>query len=124
MAKSLSERIAARAAKKPARNKANRAAFLAVRDDVKAALADGWPVKTVWETLNEEGKIEFSYQAFRGYVNRLVLGSPPPATSPPPPQEPSRGSSPSPAPTRRQAKPPAKAAGFEFNPKPNKEDLL
>jgi hypothetical protein len=44
-----------------------------VRDDVKQALDDGWPRKAIWETLHEEGKIAFSYQAFRTYVNRLIL---------------------------------------------------
>ena len=45
MAKSLSERIAARTVKKkPARSAQNRAAFLALRIDIKQALDDGWPV--------------------------------------------------------------------------------
>ncbi len=76
MAKSLSTRIAERAAlKKPSRNAQNRATFLSLRGDVKQALDDGWPVKTIWETLHDEGKVSFSYQAFRGYVNRLILSS-------------------------------------------------
>ena len=84
MAKSLSERIAARTVKKkPSRSAQNRAAFLALRVDIKQALDDGWPVKSIWETLHEEGKVDFSYQAFRGYANRLVLS--PPATDPPAP---------------------------------------
>lgn len=74
MAKSLSQRIAERSLKKaPSRNAQNRATFLAVRSDIKQALDDGWPVKSIWEILHEEGKINFSYQAFRGYVNRLIL---------------------------------------------------
>jgi hypothetical protein len=47
-----------------------------MRGDVKQAIDDGWPVKTIWETLHEEGKVSFSYQAFRGYVNRLILSPP------------------------------------------------
>ena len=75
MAKTLSARIAERTRRKmPSRNGANRAAFLAVREDVKQALNDGWPVKAVWETLHEEGKITFSYPAFCRYVKRLVVG--------------------------------------------------
>jgi hypothetical protein len=66
-------RIAERAARgTPCRNAKNRAAFLAVRDDVKHAIDDGWPVNTIWQTLHEEKKIAFSYQAFRIYVNRLI----------------------------------------------------
>jgi len=74
MAKNLSERIAAMAIKKkPSRRAQNRATFLALRVDVKQALDDGWPVKSIWETLHEEGKVDFSYQSFRVYVNRLIL---------------------------------------------------
>lgn len=62
MAKSLSERIAQRvSAKQPSRTGKNRASFLAVRDDVRKALDDGWPVKVIWDTLRDEGKIEFGY---------------------------------------------------------------
>jgi len=75
MAKKLSVRIAERTGRKtPARNGTNRAAFLAVRDDVKQALDDGWPVRAIWETLHEERKIAFSYPAFCRYVKRLVVG--------------------------------------------------
>jgi Family of unknown function (DUF5338) len=75
MAKRLSVRIAERTGRKTAsRNGTNRAAFLAVRTDVKQALDDGWPVKAIWETLHEEGKIAFSYAAFCRYVKRLVVG--------------------------------------------------
>ena len=77
MTKNLSARIAERAArKKPPRNGQNRVTFLAMRGDVKQAIDDGWPVKTIWETLHEEGKVSFSYQAFRSYANRLILSSP------------------------------------------------
>ena len=77
MTKNLSVRIAERTAQKnPSRSEQNRATFLAIRGDVKQALDDGWPVKTIWETLHEEGKVSFSYQAFRGYANRLILSSP------------------------------------------------
>ena len=75
MAKRLSIRIAERTGRKtPSRNGMNRGAFLAVRDDVKQALDDGWPVKAIWETLHEEQKITFSYPAFCRYVKRLVVG--------------------------------------------------
>lgn len=79
--KSLSERIAARikaleSSKTPGKN---HAAFLAVRNDVIAAMADGWSAKVIWETLHEEGKIPFKYDAFLGYVERLIVKSDPPA---------------------------------------------
>ena len=70
----LSVRIAAReVAKKPSPYAINRAAFLALRQDIKDAMADGWNVMSIWETLHEEGKVSFGYEAFRKYVNRLIL---------------------------------------------------
>lgn len=130
MAKSLSERIAARTVKKkPSRSAQNRAAFLALRVDIKQALDDGWPVKSIWETLHEEGKVDFSYQAFRGYANRLILS--PPATEPPAPPPvaeatPAPGASnpTKPASSKTAVKKPEPATGFTFNNNPKKEDLL
>jgi hypothetical protein len=73
MPNSLSQRIAEHAkTKAPTVAGKNRAAFLTVREEVKGALDDGWPIKTVWETLREEGKIEFGYDAFIRYVDRLI----------------------------------------------------
>ena len=75
MAKRLSARIAERTGRKtPSRSGMNRSAFLALRDEVKEAIADGWPVKEIWATLYEEGKVSFSYETFRTYVNRLIVG--------------------------------------------------
>lgn len=75
MAKKLSERIAERVSKsKNASPQAlNTAAFIALKSDIVDALNDGWSARTVWETLQAEGKISFSYQAFRGYINKLIL---------------------------------------------------
>jgi hypothetical protein len=151
MAKSLSERIAERmSTTQPTQAGKNRAAFLAVRDDVKKALDDGWPVKVVWATLREEGRIEFKYDAFIKYVNQLVRNTEPPArptapaeptTATPAPKAATRSASSSPAtapavtpkpaapaPASSASEPDSKPAGkipsFNFNPTPNKEDLL
>ena len=131
MAKSLSARIAERIArKKPAGNVRNRAAFLALRGEVKQAIDDGWPVKTIWETLHDEEKVAFSYQAFRGYVNRLILS--PPANGEATPlavANQSRQAAPRSVP--QSARNPAEwrpeklaATSFTFNKTPKKEDLL
>jgi cell division septation protein DedD len=140
MAKSLSERIAERmSTKQPSQAGKNRAAFLAVRDDVKKALNDGWPIKVVWATLRDEGRIAFGYDAFIKYVNQLVRQPevPPPArpaAPAAPTPTPKASSSPAaaptptaPAPARPSPEPtgtPAKIASFNFNPTPNKADLL
>ncbi len=128
MAKNLSERIAAMAIKKkPSRRAQNRANFLALRVDVKQALDDGWPVKSIWETLNEEGKVDFSYQSFRVYVNRLILT----------PAElisstenlvtyalPGKQTNHVPTITNEKKAEELAANGFKFNKTPKKEDLL
>lgn len=118
MAKSLSERIAERVqARKLSKNGKNRAVFLALRSDVKQALDDGWPIKTIWETLYEEGKIAFGYDAFIGYVNRLIRfdEQAQAAAAPPVPVKEPAGKKPA---------PPPKISGFKFESAPKKEDLL
>lgn len=131
MAKSLSARIAERIArKKPAGNVRNRAAFLALRGEVKQAIDDGWPVKTIWETLHDEEKVAFSYQAFRGYVNRLILspsanGEATPLVVADQPRQAAPRLVPQLARTPAEWKPEKLAAtGFTFNRTPKKEDLL
>jgi hypothetical protein len=36
----------------------NRAAFLAVREEIRSALDHGWAIKAVWTTLRKEGAIQ------------------------------------------------------------------
>ncbi|HCR1388191.1 TraK family protein [Pseudomonas aeruginosa] len=147
MAKSLSERIAERmSTTQPTQAGKNRAAFLAVRDEVKKALDDGWPVKVVWATLRDEGRVEFKYDAFIKYVNQLVRNAEPPArptapaaqtTATPTPKAATRSASSSPttvpavtpkpavpAPASPASEQAGKIPSFNFNPTPNKEDLL
>ncbi len=52
MGNSLSERIAAKQIERKVSDKSvNKAAFLALKKDIDLALADGWSIKLVWETL-------------------------------------------------------------------------
>lgn len=126
MQKNLSARIAERTGlKTPSRNAKNRAAFLAQRQDIKQALEDGWPVKTIWETLHEEGKIPFSYQAFRGYVNRLILSHEKDLLANTTPIETANtGQSNQPSTEKNQKPSTPGIQGFTFNPVPNKEELF
>jgi hypothetical protein len=128
MAKSLSVRIAERATKrKPSQGAQNRAIFLGLRAEITQAIDDGWAVKTIWETLHEEGKVAFSYQAFRGYVNRLVLvsraGKGMPASVVADPTRDKVGQM-GQAPVSGKTVKPAGVAGFKFGAAPKKEDLL
>lgn len=73
--KNLSERIGERVRKKPScASHANRATVLELRDDIHYALNEGWSILAIYQTLQTEGKVNFSYQAFRRHVNRIILG--------------------------------------------------
>lgn len=137
MAKNLSERIAERMRNRKTNVGAqNRGTFLALKSEIADALDNRWPVRTIWETLHEEGKVTFGYQAFRNYVNSLILA---PKRSDKTPtaahqEQASAGggstkkSADAPAPRAKEPKqvstqPPA-PTGFAFDPKPNKEDYL
>lgn len=141
MPKTLSQRIADRVAKEDkGATKKNRAIFLALRAEVEASIKDGWPVKTIWETLHEEGRVTFSYQAFRLYVNKLILpagaddqGKQPgqvPATAAPAAGSASTLPAPMPAaaPVAKTPEPVVTPkedlGGFNFDTKPNKESLI
>jgi hypothetical protein len=91
----------------------NLVAFLAVRDDVRAALDAGYPVKTIWSNLHEANRIKVSYTAFLRYVKKLVIRSPSEQTAPE-----------SQLPPARSGTKPDKPASFIFNPIPKKEELL
>lgn len=73
MGLSLAKRIAERENKIKSTNSKNKVAFLALKDDIHEALLVGWSKKVIWETLVEEGKIEFSYKTFRTYISQLIL---------------------------------------------------
>jgi hypothetical protein len=44
--------------------------FLAVKDDIGAAIASGFTFKTIWANMREAGRINFSYHTFLRYVKR------------------------------------------------------
>lgn len=122
--KPFTERLRDRAASREAGGKSrNRAQFLAARTDIDAALAEGWPVRGIWELLAEEGRISFGYAWFAKFVrqHRAPSNSEPPKLAPPAP--------PSPPPAAlftADAEPPPrpKPARFNHPATPNKEDLI
>jgi len=126
MPKRLSARIAERTGRNtPSHGGKNRAAFLFLRDDVKEAINNGWPVKAIWGTLYEEGKVSFSCETFRTYVDRLirakrletelgrVAGN-----------KEGRGKSNQASLRPVDKNSTAETRGFKFNPIPNKDDLI
>lgn len=132
MSKKLTERIAAQMqTKKPTRSGQNRAAFLALRSEITEALDDGWPVKTIWQTLRTEEKINFGYDAFINYVNTLIRNPKtipvptlvtPSAVSVEPASQKTKPTQNKPAPIKKPER--ERGAGFKFNPTPNPNELL
>jgi hypothetical protein len=51
----------------------NRVVFLALREDIKDAMKDGWALKQIYRTLHTQKNITFSYQTFVNYANELIL---------------------------------------------------
>lgn len=128
MAKSYPEQLGAwvELRKSPRRDK-NLVAFLAVRDDVQAAIDDGFTVKTVWTNMHEAGRIKFGYHTFRNYVKKHLRA---PAEGVPEGHQSTIPKGPTAiglqaldkAPIAQASKP--AASGFTFNAAPNKEELL
>ncbi|CZP18769.1 TraK family protein [Legionella pneumophila] len=111
---SLSERIAKREAKKNGvHNTKNKVAFLAQKKDIIGALSDGWPMKAIWETLTEEGKISFTYKTFRLYVAQFIRND-----KKNEPQENTKED------TKKKSNAKNEIKGFTYNPIPNLEELL
>ncbi len=108
MADSLSQRIQKRTVlqNKKSLNR-NKALFLLLKNDIEEAMKDGWSMLVIWETLVEEGKIDYSYQTFRGYVNRLLLVT-----------ERKRSNA------TNRGETASTDAGFSFNPTPNLKELI
>ena len=110
------------------------AVFFGVADDVRAALDAGYSAKTIWSNLQETGRIDFRYETFMRYVNRLikkgmearpgtqsgaslVAAGAAPAALETPPMPSATPRSPSASPARRAGMP-----TFKFNPLPHRED--
>lgn len=73
MTKTLTERIAERMGQRePSSYQRNRAAFLALRSEIRTALEDGWSMRAIWETLHAEKRLAFGYDAFTVYVKKLI----------------------------------------------------
>lgn len=114
--KSLSVRVQERAQRVlPAAR--NRAQIVALRREIAQALKDGCTLAMIWNTLHEEGTIEFGYETFRAHVRNLMQVTHP-ATSPT-----TDRSTPRAKPTKPAAPRPPDTSGFVFNPVPNEEEL-
>ena len=142
MAKNYTDELARWATKRQgkAREK-NLVIFHALQDDVRAALDAGFSAKTIWAHMQEQGRVDFGYETFLDYVNRVIKTTrsakpgtrtgemasstgrtpdPPPLIQPPRPDPMTSSVSSTPSihpPTRRTGMP-----TFTFNPIPDPED--
>jgi hypothetical protein len=67
----LTEWANKRNAKKPRQSMAA-IAFIAARDDVKAAMDAGYALKTIWEHMNETGNFPYRYETFLKHVRKHI----------------------------------------------------
>lgn len=113
MTKNLSQRIAERIKnKRPTKKAKNRADFLVQKNDIEQAIADGWAVRIIWETLLDEKKISLSYPAFNNYVNKLINKKKLKIKEEPIKQTTTSSSSSS------------SVSGFTYDPKPDQDNLI
>ena len=70
-------------------------------DEILAEIAKGWSARAIWEVLNDTKEITCSYKTFVGHVRRLQLKA-----------------------SASAAVTPKKEKNFNWNPTPNKEDLV
>jgi hypothetical protein len=136
MANSYTKQLTAwvRQQRESGRYETNRAAFLAIKEDVRAALEQGWQIKTVWEHLVAQKRIGIGYDMFLNYVKRHVRPAEENAATS---SKSKIGTAPDPgqpaANTSRQVRPAGskpvpgsqdQLPGFTFNATPNREELF
>ena len=74
---SLSERVSKREQDKPGRKNKHLPAFLALKNEINQALADGWSMYQIWSTLRAEQKLGCSYVWFRNLCQKHIQDTSP-----------------------------------------------
>ena len=73
MTKNYTDQLAHWATKRQGKTREkNLVVFHALKDDVRAALDAGFSSKTIWAHMQEQGRIDFGYETFLDYVNRVI----------------------------------------------------
>ena len=67
---------------KPAKRDQYLVAFLAVSDDVRAALAAGFAMNTIWRHMYASGRVPFGYDTFLKHVHRMQKATGPAEETP------------------------------------------
>ncbi len=72
--KSISSRLAAQSeTQQHRRGKRTLAVFLPLKNEIAEAIIEGWSVKSIWQLLNDEKRIECSYVRFVRICNKHGL---------------------------------------------------
>ena len=127
MSKKLTELIAEEETKRKQKGTGvkNRVVFLALREDIKEAMEDGWALKQIYRTLHTQKKIMFSYQTFVNYANDLILKPKPSRIII---NQEASGKTPGDEQTVQSSEPKSKKSyelpSFKFDPIAKKEDLI
>ena len=50
-------------------------AFLSQKEEIQQASAAGWRIKTIWQTLHDEGLFTGTYETFLGYFRKFISNS-------------------------------------------------
>ena len=122
---------------KKRRQDASAVEFLAVKKDVTEAIEAGYSLRTIWEYLREGGKLRSTYETFRRHVKRFIKSAPKDQatlaakneTGTPASEKQQTDNKPEAAPkagkneVRGKEKLPG-TGGFNYQAKPNKEDLI
>lgn len=116
----LAEWVKKRKEKRPRQDLAA-VAFMAVREDVKAAIEAGYAQKTIWAHLHEIGKIPYRYETFLKHVRKHIKEA---KREEEPKEAKVKPSNPNAAVGRKKDTKPAKKEGFTFDATPKKEDLI
>ena len=117
--KSLSVRVQERAQRVlPAAR--NRAQVVALRKEIEQAITDGCTLAMIWNTLHEEGTIQFGYETFRAHVRTLIRPHSEARSIPLPATTTSRLLKDTTKPASSETE---NNSGFVFNPVPNEEEL-
>ena len=117
----LEEWIKANGMRKP---DTNVAAFLAVREMVKARLEDGYSATTIHAFLRDSQQIDFCYDTFLNYVHHYVQPARKKAKSRTANLGTGRQAHTVASATTKQSAIDAPMPGFKFNPTPNIKDLI
>ena len=109
---------------KKRRQDASAVEFLAVKKDVTEAIEAGYSLKTIWEYLKEGEKVRSTYETFRRHVKRFIKSAPKDQATLAAKNEVAAPRAESSEAKEKEKPQLPGTGGFNYQAKPNKEDLI